>query len=261
MKMKGHFLAVTVAVVICCVYSLVNAEGLLPEPELGLIAGPNPALAAIDRLNVVIVSLDDQPGGDGPDWKELKAKVEDKLVKGGVRISSAPDKQGLIDCSDMPELRVYADMLKLEDLEFCVFRVQVALARNVHLTERYIIKPDVWNVKPAMGTVSVKGISEKLNSTVLDQVDEFMRAYVAARAVTSRPADRTGAICGPVAAATAPSRSTPAKCKYVASKNSRVFHKSTCSSTARIKPANMVTYSTREEAIGAGKRPCKRCKP
>lgn len=48
---------------------------------------------------------------------------------------------------------------------------------------------------------------------------------------------------------------------YVASKNSKVFHKPDCRWAKRIKPENLVGYSSRDEAIKAGKRPCKQCKP
>lgn len=49
--------------------------------------------------------------------------------------------------------------------------------------------------------------------------------------------------------------------KYVASKNSDVFHYVWCSYVQRIKPENRIYFSTREEAIASERRPCKRCKP
>jgi len=48
---------------------------------------------------------------------------------------------------------------------------------------------------------------------------------------------------------------------YVASKNSKVFHKPGCRWATRIKPENLVGYSSKDEAVKAGKRPCKQCKP
>jgi len=55
--------------------------------------------------------------------------------------------------------------------------------------------------------------------------------------------------------------SAVAEYKYVASKNSKVFHKPECHWAKRIKPENLVGYSSKDEAIKAGKRPCKQCKP
>lgn len=45
------------------------------------------------------------------------------------------------------------------------------------------------------------------------------------------------------------------------SKSSDVFHKSDCRSVSSISSENLVSYKTREEAILAGKRPCKWCNP
>jgi len=56
-------------------------------------------------------------------------------------------------------------------------------------------------------------------------------------------------------------KSAVAKYKYVASKNSKIFHKPGCSWAKRIKTENLVGYNSKEEAIKAGKRPCKLCKP
>jgi phosphatidylserine/phosphatidylglycerophosphate/cardiolipin synthase-like enzyme len=48
---------------------------------------------------------------------------------------------------------------------------------------------------------------------------------------------------------------------YVASKNSQVFHRQSCSSVAKIAAHNLVRYASRDEAIQAGKKPCALCKP
>ena len=48
---------------------------------------------------------------------------------------------------------------------------------------------------------------------------------------------------------------------YVASQNSPVFHKADCGSAARISENNLVHYATRDEAIQAGKKPCRECNP
>ncbi|MCX5639074.1 MAG: hypothetical protein NTX52_15470 [Planctomycetota bacterium] len=58
-----------------------------------------------------------------------------------------------------------------------------------------------------------------------------------------------------------PVKKAVAEYKYVASKNSQVFHTPNCRSAKRISPENMVGYSSREEAVNAGKNPCKICKP
>lgn len=49
--------------------------------------------------------------------------------------------------------------------------------------------------------------------------------------------------------------------KYVGSRNSQVFHLSTCRFAQNIKPENLVVFESREAAINAGRRPCAVCKP
>ena len=54
---------------------------------------------------------------------------------------------------------------------------------------------------------------------------------------------------------------TPVKLKYVASKNSKVFHLATCSHAARIATQNQVSFDARDQAVQTGRRPCKTCQP
>ena len=49
--------------------------------------------------------------------------------------------------------------------------------------------------------------------------------------------------------------------EFVGSKNSKIFHKSTCSHAKRISPDNIVGFKSAKEAISKGRTPCKSCKP
>ncbi len=49
--------------------------------------------------------------------------------------------------------------------------------------------------------------------------------------------------------------------KYVASKNSTVFHNSNCGHAKQIKSYNLIIFETRKEAAESGRRPCKSCRP
>ncbi len=48
---------------------------------------------------------------------------------------------------------------------------------------------------------------------------------------------------------------------FVASRNSEVFHKAGCKSAAKISAKNIIRYTSRDEAIQAGKKPCHECSP
>lgn len=64
----------------------------------------------------------------------------------------------------------------------------------------------------------------------------------------------------PAAVNSPAARPSPAS-TFVGSKRSAVFHRAGCASSSAISKANLVGYSSREEAIQAGKRPCAECKP
>jgi micrococcal nuclease len=51
------------------------------------------------------------------------------------------------------------------------------------------------------------------------------------------------------------------KAAYVASVIREPFHRPDCKWALKISSANMQTFKTREEAIKAGHRPCKVCRP
>jgi len=48
---------------------------------------------------------------------------------------------------------------------------------------------------------------------------------------------------------------------WVASSNSKIFHRSTCTFAKRMKKGTVIQFPTREKAIETGRRPCKTCKP
>ncbi len=118
---------------------------------------------------------------------------------------------------------------------------------------------EVWKAEPVMQAVSIKDMPAAVTNVVLEQVDAFIHAHLAANPRGARPSDVNDVNVALMIAAT--KRAWRSGYKFVASKNSNVFHRPDCSSAKRIKPANLVGYSSREETLKAGKRPCKRCKP
>jgi competence protein ComEC len=50
-------------------------------------------------------------------------------------------------------------------------------------------------------------------------------------------------------------------CAYIGNRNTKVFHRPTCSSVKQMAEHNKVCLSSREEAIERGFRPCQRCNP
>jgi len=229
------------------------------DREPVLLDRPNPALAGIDKLLVVIISPHADPNKDGPILEELEAKVTDKLTEAGIKTPSETAGATL----DVSELKICVDILRLDDAQRCVFHTQTSLASKVSLVDRpqRHIKADVWRAGPQMQATTPQNISTDLTKVVLNQVETFTSCYLIANPGGVRASDPNS--IGPAPKAPAASLLIPAPVgyRYVASKNSRVFHRAECSWAARIKPENLVGYHHRIEAIKVGKRPCKRCKP
>jgi len=65
----------------------------------------------------------------------------------------------------------------------------------------------------------------------------------------------------PTAFAQQSEQSDEARQGFVGSRHSNVYHLPTCSAARRIKSENLITFKNRDEAVKAGYRPCKICRP
>ena len=244
---------IILAVVITFFY--VPAAGL-EEPTLNdervlLMSQPNPALVGINKLNITIFRPNTEPNIDGLSWIELEAKIIDQVNKADANLISKTPGSTM----SIPELRIYMNVLKLEDTERYVFHIQTSLARAVRLMESKspVLKVNVWQSNPVMQVVSEENTPEEITKLVSEQVDFFIHAYQAAnppgqKTILQEPTEPND-------------ESIVVEYKYVASKSSNVFHRPNCRWAKNISPENLVEYKSREEAIKAGKRPCKSCQP
>ncbi|MCJ7664164.1 MAG: hypothetical protein MUO24_07960 [Desulfobacterales bacterium] len=263
MKTELYYLGLAVVIGILCVPVLGEVELPQPEDEPLLLAQPNPTLTGIRQLYIVILPPDAEPNKDGLVWKNLEAAVESKISQSGIKIAQAIRREHILRSLAIPELRIDINMLKIVESQQYIFHIQTSLAKKVYLTKdaSQRIKVDLWKTEPTMRAVSAEGMPAAVTSAVLEQVEAFIHAHLAANPPNKRPSDSNDISIAPEEQVEPAAESTPAEYKYVASKNSKVFHKPECSSAKRIKPENLVGYSTREKAINAGKKPCKLCKP
>ncbi|MHC4172001.1 MAG: Ada metal-binding domain-containing protein [Planctomycetota bacterium] len=295
MKTKKYYMVLAVVTGILCIWvpakrgpsALGQIELPLQHDEPFLIGRANPELAGIDKLQIAILPSGDEPNKNGLVWAELEAKVINKFNEADIKLTPAITDSIL----NIPELRVGIDMLKLEDSRQYVFRIQTLLSRAVYLTKKYeitsssepdfgelnraelILKPDVWKKDSPMQAVSVENMPAVVTGVVLRQVEYFIEAYLAANTTlrnsslrsTSQPADvKTGETASqitPEEPSKPPGKQVVAEYTYVASKNSEVFHKPQCRWAKKISPRNLGGYNSTDEAVKAGKRPCKLCKP
>jgi hypothetical protein len=235
--------------------------------EGSLIGQPNPALAGIEALYVFVDVPDNEPNERILLWKELDEKVEQKLKAVDIKVLPKSFSKGrviLYTSLGAPAVKIVTNTLKLDDSQRYVVHIQTSLARTMTLPNQHnlLLNADVWKVKPVMKLVSADNFSAAVTGAVMKQVDAFIYACLAANQKHVRPTDVTdmGTAIEKELIKPLPKPAISIY-NYVASKNSKVFHRPECSSTAKISPNNLIGYDNRADAIESGKRPCKRCKP
>lgn len=240
-----------------------QAEQSLPGDKLLLINQPHPALAGIDKLNVVVLHYGAKPDKDVPAWKQIEIDVKEKLRRAGIELDT-PTADNLLT---MPELRIYLSTLSLEDSQQRVFHIRTALARAVRLKNKQnpVFKADIWQAAPEMLAVSAENMPENITNVLLGQVEGFINIYKATNPPGTKPSDpgikETASSKIPGKQDETDVNSAVSEHKYVASKSSSVFHKPECRWAKNISEGNLVSYTSKDEAIKAGKRPCKTCNP
>ncbi len=263
MRRRKYYLVIAIAFGILCgaVFGEVELRPMDGEPVL--LGQPEPALVGIRQLYIVMLVPDSEPNKGGPAWKDLEEIVRSKVSQAGIKISQAIQHEHVLRSLVIPELRVNINMLKIECPQQYIFHVETSLAKKVYLTRdaTQYIKADLWKTGPIMRMVSEDDMPAAVSSAVLEQTEAFIHSYLAANPPNKRRLYLSDINAAPEEQLKPAVKSTPIEYVYVASKNSNVFHKPECSSVKRIKPENLVSYSSRDEAISAGKRPCKRCNP
>jgi len=225
-----------------------------------LIARAHPELAGIRILSLNTAIPADTAAKYPSLADKLGPTLDKKLKDAAISVSPRLGKGGP---DNTPDLTVRVEILTLEDSKQHVFRTQTSLARAVYLTPEAAssIKVEVWKRSSPLQTASAEDLAAKIADVVTRQIDAFITDWTTANPPPGQaPATRTVTTMTEKSAPASP-QSTPAEYKYVASKNSKVFHLSGCSSAKRISAKNLVGYKTRTDAIDAGKRPCKLCKP
>jgi hypothetical protein len=238
---------------ILCIPALAREELAQSEDGLFLISKPDIALAGVDKLHVVVLRSCAEPNVDGLNWAELETKVAEKFNDAGVKLIGVVAGNIL----NIQELRICIGIIEIEDSQKFVFNIQTSLARTVRLTDEKsaIFKADVWQTNPVMHVASMEDMPAKVTDAVLGQVDFFIHAYKSANPEGKQLAENQ------TTESISPTVSEQAGQKYIASKSSSVFHKPGCRWAQNISEENLVVYNSRDEAVQAGKRPCKTCNP
>ncbi|MFQ6036486.1 MAG: hypothetical protein ACE5NM_11675, partial [Sedimentisphaerales bacterium] len=255
-----YHLVLAIMVGILSVPAWAETKSSLPTDRPFLIGQANPALAGIEEIFVSINAPTADPNNHDWIFRRLNWKVIERLQKRtNVRVNPSIGRGS----GNKATLRIDLDMLNLQASLQYVYHVQLSISRVITLLkhENLYISADVWKTKPVMKAVLVENVPAEVADVVLQQVEEFIAAYLAANPKDKQPLDANDISTSLKEQLKPPAKPAIAKYKYAASRNSEVFHKPDCRWTKKISSKNLVGYNSRAEAIKAGKRPCRWCKP
>ena len=230
-------------------------------------AGINPALIGINTIHTVIMPYDAELRRYFAFWENLKLNVEQKLESFNIRRPAFARTVYSARTTRFPELLVEVPLFRIYRSSALIFRVQTSFVTNIGYgaVRSQTTRTKVWISGTTIAVPSQDLLAAMVNSKVLEQVDQFIREWLAANPQTQiQPEAKTSEDSSRASpeGKTGPEAKSPAtESRYVASVKARVFHKPDCRFAGRIKPENLVTYESREDAIKDGKKPCRICKP
>ncbi|MDO8302027.1 MAG: Ada metal-binding domain-containing protein [Sedimentisphaerales bacterium] len=235
-----------------------------------------PMLEDVRQVSVTIDHAGVEPNAPPIDWVLLQSHIGTRLKAAGIRV--APVKG--VGVSTIPDLRIMVIMLVMPETEQVVFHIETSLyrfvelantieerhGRDAHATREVQFSAPVWTSSVTMQSAPVDDSNDAVTKAAMRQVELFINAHHIA---VIKPADHTdantpkklaGSSLAPLpAAAVKPTAVAPQT--YIASKNSKVFHLSSCTAAMTISSENLVTFASSEQALGSGRRPCKKCTP
>jgi hypothetical protein len=266
--MEKYGLIFMVATSILCAPALAEIESPLSLDKPFLIDRPHPTLIDIDELCIDAIGSVTKPDEHVPVLREIESEVNHKINEAGIKVTNT-DGQGCAAVSlFIPELRVDIETFKFDDSAQCVLRIQTSLSRAVRLGKQnkdsFLFKADVWKTEPVMQAASVQDMPAVISSVVQEQIEAFIIAWHDANLPNKAISDTNDIVASEIPLEVkggSDVKQSVAEYKYVTSKRSEVFHRPDCRFARIISPDNLVGYSSRDEAISAGKRPCKTCKP
>lgn len=238
MKMKNYILIPAILVTAVYAYASGRSKPAASADNLVQPGRAGPAVCGIDRVYIVI----DRPGRSRPDkdlrWQALRSEVLTEIQGAGIK-TLPPVNPGTAARLDIPEFHIRIQTIDYNDTGRCVLFIRSFLTRRVYLAadRSTAIKAEVWQTKPILQVVSTDECVTEISKIVLQDARAFAHSLI-----TAKPKKLSAGA-------------------FVASKKSKVFHKPDCPFAKRISPENLVGYRTRDDAIKAGKRPCRQCKP
>jgi hypothetical protein len=246
MKIKRGFLCAFIFSIMVCGFGYAQPSDVEIESE-------RPVNAGLINLRKIYVSVIPDKVTQ-IDREGVEEEISRKLTESGLDILSG-------ESAKAPELIVRVSVLQGQGAGPCIYHIQTSFARQVYLrSPRASLKAEIWRLDAPIAIAEANTCDMTVRDAILRHLDVFIAEW---KMANEKPqAAASPAVVTPVVAR--PQEQKPQRSEdveYVASKNSKVFHRSDCSSAKRISSENVIRFVTKEEAISSGRRPCKICKP
>ncbi len=217
------------------------------------------SLKGVQAMTVDVVCSQDVKDTDLKQ-QDIRENIVKQLEQAGIKIMPVQLWQTV---PGRCRLKVLIKVYRPSDLKTFIYNLKVCFVQTVALERIPEAKIDVVTWELAwLAHGSKNRLTETVPKNLKIMTDNFIRDYHLAN---TQDGELSGNSESNIVSVTAPKgqvrSGVAARYKYVSSKNSQVFHRPQCRSVKRIKPENLVGYNSKDEAIQAGKRPCKVCKP
>ncbi len=251
MKTKGQKL-LTITLVTCVVAGLTaNSFAKLSHEQK--------SLSGIETMVVSVSCSEEAAKETGLKKEDIRKDIATRLEQAGIKI--IPEYM-----YGPPRLHIRIKAYKLPRQETFIYNLEIHFDQKVALPRNPETKitATTWEITWLAHAHKARFV-EKIRVNLRIMVKEFIRDYRKANPKADKLAEvsdaNTVSLTTQKEPSKQPARPAVAEHKYIASKNSKVFHKPDCRWVKRISAKNLVGYNSREESIQAGKRPCKTCKP
>ena len=282
MKTRNLFL-LTIIVILTA-----SASSKPPEPfekitpPTGMASQINPLLVGVKKVDVLVLfnaQNDNKPNQQEPILtKQVKAEAISQLMKAKIstNINIPLPNEPVASPENTLELRIDIIPVPIAGSDKYLFYIQTSIFAKIALEQNSstFYNSNIWTAGATIETTLQTGVKAAVTSLAFDQVRSFIKDWRNANAPARKttevkkpnyPNESTDLTQPPTTIFDQINKPTTQNSNisgsYVASRKSRIFHKSECSATKGIKPANLITYNSREDAVKSRKKPCLKCKP
>lgn len=211
------------------------------------------------KLITVHVSCSDLAKEAGLDEEEIRRNISKQFEGTGI---SVVRQQVWATLPGRCRFRATVNVYKPLYLDTLIYNLKVELIQTVALARLPETKIDTatWE-RTWFAHGSQKRLAEVVPYNLKVLTASFVKDHRLANSKDDQASDSNGAGDSSAATSDQTAASTEPEAGFIASKGSDVFHRSDCRWAQNISADNLVGYSNREEAVRAGKRPCKWCNP